>query len=56
MEGHSWENADLASFLEALAAWVGDADGWYRHTGRYLPVNGDWRFFAHALRATTSYE
>jgi hypothetical protein len=54
--GESWENADLAGFLEALAAWIEDADGWYGNTGRELPANGDWRFFARALRAATVYE
>jgi hypothetical protein len=56
VEGHSWENADLASFLEALAAWIDDADGWYSNVGRDLPTNGDWSFFALALRAATTYE
>ncbi|MEV5613570.1 hypothetical protein [Streptomyces sp. NPDC052225] len=32
-EGGAWENADLPSFLDALSAWIGDADGWYRSTG-----------------------
>ncbi|MFC8762637.1 hypothetical protein ACFUAG_18180 [Streptomyces sp. NPDC057193] len=54
--GGSWENADLAGFLEALAAWVDDADGWYRNTGREMPADGDWRFFARALQAATTYE
>jgi hypothetical protein len=55
-DGSSWENADLQSFLEALAAWIDDADGWYRNTGRELPAGGDWTFFAQALRAATMYE
>ncbi|MFE7708562.1 hypothetical protein ACFU6I_22825 [Streptomyces sp. NPDC057486] len=55
-EGSSWENEDLASFLEALAAWIEDADGWYRNAGRELPASGDWSFFARALRAATIYE
>ncbi|WP_455710904.1 DUF7660 family protein [Streptomyces nigra] len=55
-EGHSWENADLASFLEALTAWIEDADGWYSNAGRDLPADGDWSFFARALRAATTYE
>ncbi|MGW1648363.1 DUF7660 family protein [Streptomyces eurythermus] len=55
-EGHSWENADLASFLEALAAWVDDADGWYSNAGRRLPASGDWSFFARALQAAATYE
>ncbi|MET8562477.1 hypothetical protein ABZV75_18425 [Streptomyces flaveolus] len=55
-EGSSWENADLPSFLEALAAWIDDADGWYGNAGRELPPNGDWTFFARALQAATMYE
>ncbi|MFJ8054385.1 hypothetical protein [Streptomyces luteogriseus] len=55
-EGRSWENADLASFLEALAAWMDDADGWYSNAGRSLPASGDWSFFARALLAATTYE
>ncbi|MEV5613581.1 hypothetical protein [Streptomyces sp. NPDC052225] len=55
-EGSTWENADLPSFLEALSAWIDDADGWYGNTGRELPADGDWRFFARALRAATVYE
>ncbi|MFD0367734.1 hypothetical protein [Streptomyces sp. NPDC127114] len=54
--GESWDNADLAGFLDALAAWIDDADGWYNNTGLELPANGDWRFFARALRAATVYE
>ncbi|WP_189326276.1 DUF7660 family protein [Streptomyces flaveus] len=55
-EGRSWENQDLAAFLEALVAWIDDADGWYSNAGHELPANGDWRFFARALRAATVYE
>ncbi|WP_330467054.1 hypothetical protein OG547_17595 [Streptomyces longwoodensis] len=55
-EGHSWENADLASFVKALAAWIDDAEGWYGNAGRDLPANGDWSFLARALQAATTYE
>ncbi|MER7534718.1 hypothetical protein ABTX77_07985 [Streptomyces sp. NPDC097704] len=54
--GDSWDNADLAGFLEALAAWIDDADGWYRNASHELPASGDWRFFARALQAATMYE
>ncbi|WP_329125083.1 DUF7660 family protein [Streptomyces sp. NBC_01353] len=37
--GEAWENADLAAFLEALAAWIDDADGWYRNAGHELPAH-----------------
>jgi len=52
----SWDNADLGDFLEALAAWVDDAAGWYRSAGHDLPDRGDWAFFARALSAATVYE
>ncbi|MFD8805255.1 hypothetical protein [Streptomyces sp. NPDC059597] len=55
-EGASWSNADLSAFLEALAAWINDADGWYSNAGRQMPSNGDWSFFARALRAASIYE
>ncbi|MFJ2738327.1 hypothetical protein ACIO3O_01525 [Streptomyces sp. NPDC087440] len=54
--GHEWENASLDSFLEALAAWIDDADGMYRNVGEDLPSGGDWAFFARSLRAATVYE
>ncbi|MFF7237691.1 hypothetical protein [Streptomyces collinus] len=38
-EGASWSNADLSAFLEALAAWIADADGWYSNAGRPMPSN-----------------
>ncbi len=52
----AWGNADLGDFLEALAAWIDDAAGWYRNTGHDLPDNADWAFFARALSAATVYE
>lgn len=55
-EGASWSNADLSAFLEDLAAWIADADGWYSNAGRPMPSNGDWSFFARALRAASVYE
>ncbi|MFF3417549.1 hypothetical protein ACFYW9_23025 [Streptomyces sp. NPDC002698] len=55
-DGSSWENTDLPSFLEALAAWIDDADGWYSNASHELPASGDWTFFARALRAATIYE
>ncbi|MFI5521920.1 hypothetical protein [Streptomyces platensis] len=51
-----WENADLGDFLEAMAAWIDEAPGWYQNTGRDLPDSGDWAFFARALSAATVYE
>ncbi|MFF4353818.1 hypothetical protein [Streptomyces sp. NPDC001530] len=54
--GHEWENPTLDRFLEALAAWVGSSENWYRNFGKELPPEGDWTYFARALAAATVYE
>ncbi|MFH8467405.1 hypothetical protein [Streptomyces sp. NPDC017991] len=55
--GGEWENPTLGQFLEALTAWVRSGPGWYeRHRGEALPAEGNWTYFAHALRAATMYE
>ncbi|MFJ9432659.1 hypothetical protein ACIRQY_23805 [Streptomyces sp. NPDC101490] len=54
--GREWENQSLDHFLGALAAWMDDAPGWYRNSGKELPDGGDWTFLARALQAATVYE
>ncbi|MCF2528957.1 DUF7660 family protein [Yinghuangia soli] len=54
--GQHWENDTLERFLQALAAWIQDSEGWYRNTGKELPPGGDWTFLARALDAATAYE
>jgi len=56
LEGADWENDDLASFLEALSAWIKDSPGVYRNRGEPVPVDASWSFFAGALRAAIAYE
>lgn len=49
-----WENATLPAYLEALAAWLRDSDGFYSNQGREVPDG--WRVMADALQAATNYE
>lgn len=53
---HSWENRDLDSFLEALAAWMKDMDGYYQNQGLALPEQPTWNMFAEILTAARQYE
>ncbi|MFB7355984.1 DUF7660 family protein [Streptomyces gardneri] len=55
-QGDAWENNTLATFLEALAAWVHDSPGLYQNVGQELPAAGDWTFIARALQAAKHYE
>ena len=51
-----WKNRDLSSFLEAMAAWIEDMDGYYQNMGKPVPEEATWMIFAQILRAATIYE
>lgn len=51
----SWENENLSDFLEALASWVQDMDGYYRNQDKPLP-NPDWKAIADMLMGAKVYE
>ena len=52
----TWENANLERFLEALAAWVEDMDGYYANRGKPVPQQPDWKAAAEMLMAAKMYE
>jgi hypothetical protein len=52
----AWENNTLERFLEALAAWTEDMDGFYLNQKQKLPEHLEWKTFAHMLVAATMYE
>lgn len=52
----SWENNDLPSFLEALAAWTEDMDGYYKNQNEPMPEQPSWSMLAGILLAATMYE
>ncbi len=51
-----WENRDLPTFLDALAAWVEDMDGYYRNLGQPLPDQPSWKMLGQMLLAAKVYE
>jgi len=60
--GTSWENQNVGNFLEALARYAEDIEGYYFNLARIDDgerVNADatsWRVFADMLRGATMYE
>ncbi len=56
-DSSKWENVSTSDFLEALGAWLEDADGFYKNfqldTSSEKP---SWQLFADALQAATIYE
>jgi hypothetical protein len=55
--GDQWHNRDPYTFLQAMAAWLNDCDGYYRNTGQAVDVDQpSWQLFADALSAAAVYE
>lgn len=52
----SWENSDIGAFLEAMASWIEDMDGFYINRGLPVPEKPDWRVFADILMGGKLYE
>ncbi|PIJ46470.1 hypothetical protein [Tatumella sp. OPLPL6] len=51
-----WENKNLITYLEAIASWIEDMDGYYENTNKPLPKDTDWSVFADILMAARVYE
>jgi len=52
----SWENKDIGTFLEAMATWTEDMDGFYANQGLIVPEKTDWKIFADILMGGKLYE
>ncbi len=53
---NDWENRELESFLEAMARWIGDMDGYYKNRGEPVPQQPSWQVLADILQAAKIYE
>ena len=52
-----WENDTVYSFLQAMAAWLDDAEGYYKNVELDFDVEiPSWQLFADMLLAATVYE
>ena len=52
----SWENRDIGTFLEAMASWVEDMNGFYINQGLPIPAKPNWKVFADILMGGKIYE
>lgn len=50
-----WPNDSLPRYLDALAAWLADSDGYYLNHNQRQPSN-PWRTLNDAVQASTVYE
>ena len=53
----AWENPELERYLDALAAWTANMDGYFRNVlGQPAPEQPSWKVFGYMLLAARIYE
>lgn len=53
----SWENKNLADFLEALSSYTEDIQGYYNNTKQNIDADKpDWKTFADIFKGARIYE
>lgn len=51
-----WTNNTLSDYLESIASWTEDMEGYYQNNNIPIPKNVDWKIFANILIAAKMYE
>ena len=51
-----WENDGLESYLDAVASWTEDMDGYFRNRGETTPQEPSWKLLGMILLAGKVYE
>lgn len=51
-----WENSSIDDYLDAMAAWIEDMEGYYLNFGKPVPQRIDWSFMADVVIAARDYE
>lgn len=51
-----WQNTSISEYLESMAAWIDDMDGYFINKKLDIPENPSWKLIAEILYAAKSYE
>lgn len=53
---NEWTNKTLLEYLEGIASWTEDMEGYYKNNNIPIPENVNWKVFANILIAAKMYE
>lgn len=53
---YEWSNNNLSEYLETIANWTEDMDGYYINNNLPIPENVNWKVFGTILLAEKMYE
>ena len=56
INSEEWENKSITEYLEGMASWVEDMDGYYNNMKLQMPRDIDWKFIATLLYVGKIYE
>ena len=56
LKSAEWTNNSLESYLQAMADWTEDMEGYYQNNNIPIPQKIDWKVFANILIAAKMYE
>ena len=56
INSEEWENKSITEYLEGMASWVEDMDGYYNNMNLQMPRDIDWKFIATLLYVGKIYE
>lgn len=51
-----WKNKSITEYLEGMASWVEEMDGYYNNMKLQMPRDIDWKFIATLLYVGKIYE
>jgi hypothetical protein len=51
-----WRNNDLGTYLEAIANWTNDMEGYYKNQSLPVPENLNWQLMSRMLSAARFYD
>lgn len=54
-DSESWENKNLVAYLDALAGWTEDMDGYFHNIGEEVPEQPSWSLLGKMLLAAKYY-
>ena len=56
INSEEWNDKSITEYLEGIASWVEDMDGYYKNMNLQIPTNIDWKFIATLMYVGKIYE
>lgn len=55
-KSEDWTNQEISSYLDGIASWVEDMEGYFNNMSIDMPTNIDWKFISTLFYVGKIYE